>query len=269
MPALAWTEWIGWLTAGTSGFVAYWSVLIGVAMLEVTLPGRQSQTPLGPRLVVNLTFGLAAAAVFALPFLAVAAFAMLAADQGWGLLHQLTLPLWFEVLATFLAFDLIGYAFHRLSHQWHPLWRLHRVHHSDNDIDLSTIFRSHPASLLIYAALYFPLIFILGLHPLGIMAHGFGKVLTMSFGHANIAAFPRFSAIIGTVFVTTAFHIRHHSASRPETDSNYGEVLTIWDRLFGTASRTSGTVQRFGLGDRYDHDSASLKGQLFLPFVSR
>jgi sterol desaturase/sphingolipid hydroxylase (fatty acid hydroxylase superfamily) len=91
----------------------------------------------------------------------------------------------------------------------------------------------------------------------------------MGLGHANIAARPRLSRIAGTIFVTPAFHAFHHSASQPETDSNYGEVLTIWDHLLGTTSKREGQVSRFGLGDAYDSDATSLKGQLRLPIDPR
>jgi sterol desaturase/sphingolipid hydroxylase (fatty acid hydroxylase superfamily) len=269
MIATDWPAQIEWLTSGQSGFLVYWAVLIGVALLELWLPGAKPLQPLGPRLKVNLMFGLIAAVLFSIPFLSTLALAQLVTQRGWGLIGMFDWPLWQRVLVSFVAMDLAGYAIHRLSHSLPVLWRMHRVHHSDNDIDLSTLFRAHPAAVIVTTLLEFVVIAALGLHPLGIMASGLAKLATMALGHANVASHPRLSRVCGAIFVTPNFHRMHHSASLAETDSNYGEVLTVWDRLFGSVSRSTGPIERFGLGDAFDHDAAAPLGQLKLPFVSR
>jgi sterol desaturase/sphingolipid hydroxylase (fatty acid hydroxylase superfamily) len=257
-----------WLT-GLASFALYWAILLGVAGLEVFQPGRTDRMPVGPRFTVNFGFGLMTMALLTLPVLSEVTLAQMARSNGWGLFHRLSLgPVW-AIGLSFLAYDLCGYTIHRLSHRWPWLWRLHRVHHSDSDMDLSTYFRSHPADVMAILAIKYVLIVALGLHPAALALHGLGKQLTMSFGHANIRPRPRLSRIVSLLFVSPAFHQIHHSAWRPETDSNYGEVLTIWDRLFGSTGRVLGTVERYGLGDAYDADSASLAAQLKLPFVAR
>lgn len=269
MIATNWPARIEWLTSGQTGFLVYWAVLIGIAMLELRLPGPRPQHSLGPRLKVNLMFGLIAAVLFSIPFLSTIAVAQVVTQRGWGLIGAFDWPLWLRVLFSFVAMDLAGYAIHRLSHVWSPLWRIHRVHHTDNDIDLSTLFRAHPAAVVVTTLLEFVVIVALGLHPLGIMAHGLARLATMAFGHANVTSHPRLSRLLSAVLVTPNFHRMHHSAWQPETDSNYGEVLTLWDRLFGSVSRSAGPIERFGLGDAFDHDAAAPLGQLKLPFVSR
>lgn len=257
-----------WLISPAS-FALYWAILLGVAGLEVFAPGRTDRMPVGQRFKVNFGFGLMTMALLTLPVLSEIALAQLARSNGWGLFHSLSLgPVW-AIALSFLAYDLCGYTIHRLSHRWTWLWRLHRVHHSDSDMDLSTFFRSHPVDVMVILAIKYALILALGLHPAALALHGLGKQLTMSFGHANIRPNPRLSRIVSLLFVSPAFHQIHHSAWRPETDSNFGEVLTIWDRLFGSTGRVLGTVERYGLGDAYDADSASLAAQLKLPFVSR
>ncbi len=257
-----------WLFSPAS-FALYWAILLGVAGLEVFAPGRTDRMPVGPRFKVNFGFGLTTVALLTLPVLSEVALADLARANGWGLFHHIALgPVW-AIALSFLAYDLCGYTIHRLSHRWSWLWRLHRVHHSDSDMDLSTFFRSHPADVMVILAIKYALILSLGLHPAALALHGLGKQLTMSFGHANIRPNPRLSRIVSLLFVSPAFHQFHHSAWRPETDSNFGEVLTIWDRLFGSTGRVEGTVERYGLGDAYDTDSASLAAQLKLPFISR
>lgn len=265
----SWQEWLLWLSDGISGFATYWAILIGVAMIELVIPGQKSATPASPRLSVNLLLGLSLALIHTIPAITDTAMAAFVEAQGWGLLALTGWPLWLKVVLSFLAFDLAGYIFHRVSHLSQPMWRLHRVHHSDNDIDLSTIFRVHPASILIIVPFDFAVIAALGLHPLGIMAHGLAKLVTMGFGHANVAPMPWLSRTAALLFVTADFHRRHHSAWQPETDSNYGEVLTVWDRMFRSCASSRAPVERFGLGDAYDSDAASLTGQLKLPFISR
>ena len=264
-----WPSWLEWFTAGLGGFVTYWAVLLAIAGLELARPGPLAKTALGPRLTVNLLLGFMAAVVNSIPAVSLVAMATVAYAHSWGVLNQVDWPLWLEVLASFLLADLTGYAIHRASHRWPVLWRLHRVHHSDPDIDLSTIFRAHPASILVVAGLNFIAIVALGLHPLGIMLHGLARLVTMGLGHANVAAMPGLSRTCGLLFVTPEFHRRHHSAWQPETDSNYGEVLTLWDRCFRSHSWSRQPVARFGLGDTFDHDAAALLGQLTLPFISR
>jgi sterol desaturase/sphingolipid hydroxylase (fatty acid hydroxylase superfamily) len=88
----------------------------------------------------------------------------------------------------------------------------------------------------------------------------------MWLSHADIAPTPKISRSLSYLIVTAAFHRHHHSANQPETNSNYGEVLTIWDRLFGSLSGASGDIERIGLGDAHDKGADSLIQQLLLPF---
>lgn len=255
-----------------SPYIAYglfWAILIAVAALEAFSPGRADRKALGPRMRVNFAFGLTTMALLSLPLLSEFALAQLAQERGWGLFNALALPPIWAIPLSFLACDLCGYAFHRASHRVAWLWRLHRVHHSDSDMDLTTYFRSHPLEVATALAIKYVLIIALGLHPLALLIYGVTKQVTMTLGHANIVPRPQLSRLASMLFVSPAFHQLHHSAHRPETDSNYGEVLTIWDRLLSTMGRVEGPVARFGLGDAYDAEAASFKSQLKLPFVSR
>lgn len=247
----------------------FWAILIAVAALEAFSPGRADRKPLGPRMRVNFAFGLTTMALLSLPLLSEFALAQLAQERGWGLFNALALPSALAIILSFLACDLCGYVFHRASHRVAWLWRLHRVHHSDSDMDLTTYFRSHPAEVALALAIKYVLIIALGLHPLALLLYGVTKQVTMTLGHANIVPRPQLSRLASMLFVSPAFHQIHHSALRPETDSNYGEVLTIWDRLLGTKGRVEGPVARFGLGDAYDAEATSLTSQFTLPFVSR
>lgn len=264
-----WETAVDQLVSVPIAFGLYWAILVVVAVLEVLTPGRTDRMPLAPRFTVNFGFGLMTMLLLSLPLLSEVALAELARVRGWGLLHRFAMgPAW-QVGLSFLAYDLCGYTIHRLSHKYAWLWRLHRVHHSDSDLDLSTYFRSHPLDVAVILGIKLALIVVLGLHPVALVLHGLAKQLTMSLGHANIAPRPRLSRTIALLFVSPSFHQIHHSAHRPDTDSNYGEVLTIWDRLLRSSGRIGGPIERFGLGDAYDDDAASLLSQLKLPFIAR
>ncbi|MCW1403529.1 sterol desaturase family protein [Novosphingobium sp. MW5] len=258
-----------WMTAGLPGAAWFWGVLALVALLEAAYPGRSGNGQAGPRLVVNFGLGLIAALATFIPALSAIVLAGIAKSEGWGLLNNASLPVWTAIVFSFLAVDFIAYAFHRASHRFHPLWRLHRVHHSDNDLDLSTLFRIHPLTVLLLVLVDGAAIFLLGLHPAGIAMHVLAKHVTMTLGHADTALRDNSGGPLSRLLVTPGFHARHHSADAAETGSNYGEVLSLWDRLLGSASPERGPVARFGLGRAYDADAASLRGQLRLPFIDR
>ncbi len=258
-----------WLTAGIPGAIWFWSVLVLVALLEAALPGSAGAGPAGRRIVVNFGLGLIAAVATFIPALSAIVMAGIVRENGWGLLNFVDCPAWAAIALSFLAADLIAYALHRASHRYRPLWRLHRVHHSDSELDLSTLFRVHPLTVLLLVVVDGAAIFALGLHPAGIALHVVAKHVTMTLGHANISLRDSKGTWLSRLVVTPAFHARHHSALVRETDSNYGEVLSVWDHLLGSATTGKTPVARFGLGDAYDRDAASLRGQLQLPFIDR
>ena len=136
----------------------------------------------------------------------------LARANGWGLLHRVAPGVGWEIALGFIACDLCGYAIHRMSHRLAWPWRLHRVHHSDSDLDLSTYFRSHPLEVLLVIAVKFVAIVALGLHPAALLLHGLAKHLTMALGHAGIGPDHPLSRIASPIFVTPGFHRVHHSA---------------------------------------------------------
>lgn len=254
------------LTNGWIGFFFYWSVFLGVATAEHFLPSRRVNSAKGDRITVNFSLGFFVSLFQALPILSAYAGAIFAQGASWGIMNWLELPLWIHVAASFMLLDLAGYLFHRASHEYPILWRLHRVHHSDPHVDASTTFRSHPLSVLLFATYELAVIFLLGIAPLGVLLYALSKILVAWLSHADIAPSPIISGLIDKVIVTTAFHHQHHSSNPSETDSNYGEVLTIWDRLLSSHSPSGAAVKRYGLGNAYDSGAASLREQLTLPF---
>ena len=178
------------------------------------------------------TLTLRALAVF-LPFAAVLAAAD-ATARGWGLLNLVALPGWIEVIVVILIMDLAIWVQHLLSHKIPLLWRIHRVHHSDIEFDVTTAIRFHPVEIALSMGFKIGLVYLLG--PAAWTVVVFEILLNGSamFNHANIALPQKLDRVIRSVLVTPDMHRIHHSVHRSEHDSNYGFALSWWDHLFGT-----------------------------------
>ena len=168
-----------------------------------------------------------------LPLLAVGA-AVDAANMGWGLFNILDWPVWIEVILAMLVLDFAIWLQHLITHKVPILWRLHRVHHADVDMDVTTAIRFHPVEIALSMLLKIGLVYLLG--PAAIAVILFEIVLngTAMFNHANLRLPLWLDAALRRVLVTPDMHRVHHSVHRHEHDSNYGFALSIWDRLFGT-----------------------------------
>jgi sterol desaturase/sphingolipid hydroxylase (fatty acid hydroxylase superfamily) len=183
-------------------------------------------------------------------------------------LNQLAVPAWAAIGATIALRSLAAYGLHVLAHKSPWLWRVHRVHHADTAVDLSTGFRHHPVELLYVAACYAILAVALGLSPGALIAYEGAAVLLSLWTHANLELPRRAERLLATVLVTPALHHVHHSARQAETDSNYGELFSFWDRLFRTWSRLSTEAlreMRPGLGEEHDAAAPHLGRQLLSP----
>ncbi len=208
------------------------------ALLEARAPRRVRVQPRGKRWVTNwgivlldtLTLRLMA---FALPLLAVGA-ALDAQANGWGLMNALDLPFWLAVILTVLIFDFAIWLQHLITHKVPILWRLHRVHHADRDMDVTTAIRFHPVEIALSMGLKIGLVYLLGPPALGIILFEIILNGTAMFNHANWRIPPRVDAVLRLFIVTPDMHRVHHSIQRAEHDSNYGFSLSIWDRIFGT-----------------------------------
>ena len=209
-----------------------------LALAEAWLPRRERRVPRQARWLTNLsitvidTLTLRLLAVV-LPFLAIGAAAD-AASNGWGLFNQVALPVWLTVLATILIFDLAIWLQHLLTHKIPILWRLHRVHHADRDIDVTTAIRFHPVEIALSMLLKIGLVYVIGPPVVGIFLFEIVLNGTALFNHANLRLPPRVDAALRLIIVTPDMHRVHHSIDREEHDSNYGFALSLWDRLFGT-----------------------------------
>ena len=154
--------------------------------------------------------------------------------QPPGLMSELALPFAAQLVLTFLLLDFWRYWEHRWFHQVRLLWRFHLVHHSDTEIDVTTSERHHPLEFLLGTTAILVLIGTLGLPAQGIAVYLLAATVVTLYSHANLRLPASLDRRLGRLVVTPAVHAVHHSASQAQTDSNYGSVLTVWDRLFGT-----------------------------------
>lgn len=163
-----------------------------------------------------------------------AAFAAYATEQHWGLFNLVAVPGWLAVLSFILLMDLTIYAQHVVFHKIPVLWRLHRMHHSDLEIDVTTGARFHPIEILLSVLVKMVAIVILGAPAIAVL--GFEVLLnaTAMFNHSNAMLPLPVDAAVRRLLVTPDMHRVHHSVIRAETDSNFGFNLSVWDQLFGT-----------------------------------
>jgi sterol desaturase/sphingolipid hydroxylase (fatty acid hydroxylase superfamily) len=196
-----------------------------------------------------------------------------AADLHWGLFNRVDLPYWLEVAAAVLLLDLGIYGQHLAMHRVPLLWRMHRVHHADLDIDLTTGSRFHSFEILLSMLFKWLLILLLGPALFAVLVFEVLLNGMALFNHANVRLPPGIDRLLRTLLVTPDMHRVHHSILRRETDSNYGFNLSIWDRIFKTyiAQPSRGhDGMTIGIPDFRDlRQVDGLPGMLTLPFVSR
>ena len=249
-------------------FLLFWPVLIAVATAELWRPLYVGRSEPKSRIPVNVGFGLINAGIAAILPLSTVLPAAWAADRGIGLLNLIGAPLLATAAATVAIRSLAAYAVHRASHVVPLFWRIHRVHHADTALDLSTGLRNHPLELAIVAPLLGAVTIACGLEPRTLMVYEAIALPFALWSHANLRLRPRIDRALRLLLVTPAMHHVHHSARRAETDSNYGDVFSLWDRMFGTyraLDQPALEEVRFGLGDEHDRHAASLPAQMLAP----
>jgi len=171
-----------------------------------------------------------------------------ALSQAPGFVSRMGLPFAIEVLLTFLVLDLWRYWEHRFFHRIPWLWRVHLVHHSDTQIDVTTSERHHPLEYILGTVVMMALIAALGLPAAAVGVYLLAATVVALYSHANLRLEPSLDRLLRRLVVTPSQHAVHHSDLQPETDSNYGSVLTVWDRLFGTyVDPQDARIPRFGL----------------------
>jgi sterol desaturase/sphingolipid hydroxylase (fatty acid hydroxylase superfamily) len=191
-----------------------------------------------------------------------------ARHQGFGALRWLELRYWAQLLLGLVLLDLWQYSCHVLLHNVPVLWRFHAVHHHADKLEATVAMRFHTLETIVHALLTIPIAVVLGIGIEAVAAYNAMVMVASFFHHANIKLDRRLDRILRLVIVTPRMHWIHHSRWQPETDSNYGAILSIWDRLLGTMRwRPNPQTIDVGLDGFRPEQINTLRGMLATPFA--
>ncbi len=252
---------------------AFFGILLIMIVWEYLRPKRTLSQPRRQRWPINMGLGIFNMALMRVSVGAIAyQSALIAENNGWGLLNQFTLTHWSDLVITFLLMDFAIYLQHIISHKWRWLWRLHRVHHTDIDFDTTTAIRFHPLEIIISMAYKVGLIFLIGANPMAIIA--FEIILNGSamFNHGNVAIPYSWDQKLRWFIITPDMHRIHHSTIKTETDSNYGFSISCWDRLCRTytdKAQMTQTEMNLGQADFRDTKQLGWLNLLQQPFLRK
>jgi len=249
----------------------YWitlaGVFLGVAIWESIAPCRKLSIPAERRwsrhgMLLAISFVLGSLVLRISPV----ALAVLAAANPFAPLRRL--PFAASCFATVIVLDLVQYAAHWSLHHVPVLWRIHEVHHSDPDFDVSTGARFHPIEVLLTQAAAGGAILVLAPPPAAVLCAEILKIGSNLLEHANASLPARVEGLIRRVFVTPDLHRIHHSADAAEQSRNLGQIFPWWDRLFGTyvGRPAAGAAFKTGLEGFQNSGSLNLGFMLAEPF---
>ena len=187
--------------------------------------------------------------------------------QNFGLLHLVSLTPWLEAIVGLLLLDFIGaYLVHMIEHKVKFLWKFHMVHHADTHVDTTTGNRHHPGESVVRAVFALLAVFVLGTPIWMVMLYQSLSVVLTQFNHANIHIPKWFDKTFGLLIVSPNMHRVHHHITRPQTDSNYGNIFSFWDRLFNTYDASSMSQIQYGLDVLDNAKHGDISYQLKMPF---
>jgi sterol desaturase/sphingolipid hydroxylase (fatty acid hydroxylase superfamily) len=254
----------------TSLAIALGSLLI-VALAELLRPRRRREFPALRRRLGNLSIWILNVVLAAFAFASPTTF-----RPQLGAAFGLALPAWpignaaVGFVAGFLLLDLLQYAMHRCQHAVPLLWRFHALHHSDPDVDVTTSVRHHPIEYLIATGIYWVVVLALAIPATIVISHAVTVFAAASITHGNIRLPEWLEQWLQPVVITLDLHRIHHSLSYKEANSNFGAVLSVWDRLFGTYTRLSRAQQErivFGVRELSRRDGVKPLAMLLTPWL--
>lgn len=207
-------------------------------------------------IIINVAMGLVTIVLF-----------RFANAQHFGLLRQINLPQWLALLITFLALDFIAqYLVHVLLHKVRWMWKLHLVHHSDTTVDATTGTRHHPGDYFLREVFAIATAFLLGAPLAFYLFYRVCTVFFTYFTHANFHLPVWLDKLVALVFISPDMHKFHHHFERPWTDCNFGNIFSIWDRIFGTFVYANPRDIEFGVDTLEPEKAQDFKYQIGLPF---
>lgn len=241
--------------------------LAGFRLGEGIAPDHPPTVPLRPRWLANLSLGFVNGGITSVA--CVACFLVSASPPlGVAVLPALGLPPALRLLAEIAVLDLLTYALHRSYHVVPLLWRFHVVHHTDQDLDVSSASRFHPGEILVSSLAKLAVVAVVGVSPVGLIAFETVMLACAQFQHSNVRMPAGVERVLWLTVVPPEMHRLHHTPKLRDTNSNYGTILTLWDRLLGTLNaRSRQSAEEFGAGPL--PKATWLHHLLLLPFRAR
>ncbi|WP_422006387.1 sterol desaturase family protein [Roseivirga pacifica] len=244
------------------GIVLFW-------VLEGTLPLFQFQYKKVRHAGINLFFTLTTMIIGFSLAAALLAASNYVSDKQFGLLYLVDLPLWAQLVVGVLLLDLIGaYFVHWTEHKVKWMWKFHLVHHTDTTVDVTTGLRHHPGETVFRIGFTILAVIIVGAPMWIIMFYQSMSVLFAHITHANINMPKSVDRALSWVFITPLMHKVHHHYQQPLTDTNYGNIFSFWDRIFGTFAQVEDTTTlKYGVDTHMDPKENDEMGNLLkIPF---
>jgi sterol desaturase/sphingolipid hydroxylase (fatty acid hydroxylase superfamily) len=214
---------------------SFLGVFVLLALWEALAPRRAPAASKAIRWSNNAALVVANILLVRLLFpLAAVGLAVFAEERGTGVFNMFPVPYVVAIVVSLLAFDLAVYLIHLAFHTAPVLWRMHRVHHADVDVDVATAVRFHPIQMVLSAAVKLAVILVLGPPVLAVVLFETLFQALLLFNHTNVRIAPAVDRVLRWFIVTPDMHRVHHSIHPAETNSNFGFAMPWWDRLFGT-----------------------------------
>lgn len=188
-------------------------------------------------------------------------------DAQFGIVYWTNAGILATILMGILSLDFSSWLVHWVMHKNKFLWRFHLIHHSDTNVDVTTGLRHHPADSLLRGIFFMLLIFISGAPMYSVMMYQTLVVIATAFTHANIRLPLALDKVLSYFLISPNMHKVHHHWKQPYTDSNYGAVFSVWDRLLGTFSHLDVQELKYGLDKYYNEEKdEDFKELLIHPF---
>jgi len=248
-------------------------LVLALGVSEVLAPRRTPSLPRLKRWPGNLCVAVINTVILRMIFpTAAVGIALLAENKGWGLFNVSGFPAWIAIPSSVIILDFVIYLQHVLFHAAPLLWRLHRMHHADIDIDVTTGIRFHPFEMAFSMCIKLGVVMVLGVPALAVLIFEVLLNATSMFNHANVRIPLRLDNMLRWLLVTPDMHRVHHSWHPEETNSNFGFNLPWWDRLFRTyrdQPRDGHQGMTIGLVEFRDPGWERLDRMLIQPFIGR
>ncbi len=251
----------------------FFAFLVIMFLWELVAPRRPLTASKMVRWISNLGMVAIDSVTVRLTFpAALAGVAIFAEQRDWGLLNQLELSVLAKIILSVLILDLAIYLQHVMFHSAPLLWRLHMVHHSDMDIDVSTGVRFHPIEIMLSLGIKMMAVLLIGAPPASVLIFEIILNGTSMFNHGNVRYSQRTDSFLRLLVVTPEMHRVHHSTIRWETNSNLGFNFPWWDRLFGTYrdQPAKGHLEMtIGLDQYKEPQKLTIPWLIVLPFIGK